>query len=555
LIRKTTPYIYILFFLAVFKTSQAQKIKLLVTSKDSIERAFLSKLSFKKLHRNTSEVSKEIDTISYHLKKKGYFTNTVKKIIKKDSLHIAYFSLGKRIEKIVILFPDYFITKNQFFQLQKKALTTDIDKVPDVLKRISKRLEKEGYSFSEVSLNDFQLKNNILYTKLNISLLEKRKIDTVIVKGYQRFPRSFIKHSLNINKKTIFNQQELKKVSKNIRSLNFVSEIKPPEVLFSKDSTLLYLYLKQEKRSRFDGLINFSSKENGKGILFTGHIDLKLTNIFHKGESFTLLWNRLENERQRFKVSTFIPYIYSTAFSSEFAFSIYKQDSTFINTQFNGKLLYHIDSRKNISFDYISETSSDLTGNNNTIESYNNYFLGSTFSYTIPSDDFFKNTLFYFSFSASLGKRINNIKNSTQSKFYLTSSYLQNLNSKSSFYLKNISGYLNAKKYLFNELFRIGGLNSIRGFNEQSINTSKFSIFNFEYRFKTSITSYLYSITDVGFYKDFSSKNKTINALGVGYTLFKKSNLIQLSYVLKNPTEKSFTLNNTKIYIRFLSFF
>ena len=50
--------------------------------------------------------------------------------------------------------------------------------------------------------------------------------------------------------------------------------------------------------------------------------------------------------------------------------------------------------------------------------------------------------------------------------------YIFNLNYKNSIYLKNSTQLLNSENYLTNELFRFGGINSIRGFNENSIDAS-----------------------------------------------------------------------------------
>ena len=100
-----------------------------------------------------------------------------------------------------------------------------------------------------------------------------------------------------------------------------------------------------------------------------------------------------------------------------------------------------------------------------------------------------------------------------------------NISKKSYLSIKNETAFLESDNFLINELFRIGGANNIRGFNEQSIFTNRYSYLNVEYRFLTSSSSYLHSITDIGFYKD-TFLNKTSNAigLGVGY-LFKLNNL------------------------------
>ncbi len=47
------------------------------------------------------------------------------------------------------------------------------------------------------------------------------------------------------------------------------------------------------------------------------------------------------------------------------------------------------------------------------------------------------------------------------------------LNSKNSIFIKNQSYYLQSDSYVINELYRFGGINSIRGFNENSLDIEK----------------------------------------------------------------------------------
>ena len=137
------------------------------------------------------------------------------------------------------------------------------------------------------------------------------------------------------------------------------------------------------------------------------------------------------------------------------------------------------------------------------------------------------------------------------------STYINIPTSKRSYiYVKNKSGFLNSSNYLTNELFRIGGANSIRGLNEQSIYTNRFLYTNIEYRFLTSVVSYLYSITDIGFYNE-SISTKTRNALGLGggYRFKLNNNFIDLGYVIGSYSDSEMNLNNSKLIVKWTSFF
>ena len=170
------------------------------------------------------------------------------------------------------------------------------------------------------------------------------------------------KNYFNI-KENIFSKKKIKEITRDSKNLSFVDEIKSPELLFTKDSSFLYLYFKKKQNNSIDAIISFSSKENGD-LLFNGNIDLNLENILNTGEKFNLLWNSIGEERQEFKISSYLPFLFNSKFSSEIDFSIYKQDSTFTNTKINTSLEYILTPNLRLFATYNNETSDELLNSN-----------------------------------------------------------------------------------------------------------------------------------------------------------------------------------------------
>ena len=542
--KKTIPYTYI-FFLVIFSNGFfAQDFTLKISSKRTNDIKILDKIDFKKSHADSTFLYNEVYRISDYLKNQGYFTNIVENIAKVNNNFTAYFSLGQKIDRVVI---------RKFKNGLKKetdSIVVPIEKLQSMLNLASKKLDTEGKSFSKIQLKNITIRGNTLFAELEVYQSKKRNINRVIVKGYELFPRSYIKHHFNISEQTVFNKEKIKEISDATKSLKFVKEIKPPEVLFTKDSTLLYIYLKKHQNNSFDGLVNFASDESGD-VLFNGHVDLKLSNVLHAGENFELFWNRVGNERQEFKIATEIPFLLGSAFSLDSYFNIYKQDSTFLNVKFHSGVSYNLNSKSNIAITYDSETSENLQEDTttNNIEDFDNYFLGLQFEYRIPKNDYFLNDLFYVEINPTVGKRKFPNTSSNQFKINFTASYLWEFEERSSIYIRNKTGYLNSDTYVDNELFRIGGANSIRGFNEQSIYTNTFSFFNIEYRYLTSQTSYLYSVTDIGT-AEILANNQTLLGLGVGYFFTMNTSQISVSSVVGKASENNFDFKNAKIIIK-----
>ena len=303
--QKAIHFISIIYFIFCFETFFSQKLTLKLSSKNKTEVLVLDKINYSNKHKDTISLKKEINRISDYLKNKGYLTTTISEIKKENLKHVAYFSLKVKIERVVLN-----INKNSEIDLnkvrnEKGTISIPIEKLQPTLSNISKKLDKEGKSFSKIKLENIVIKNKTVFADLMISKSKKRMINKIIIKGYENFPKSYLKNYFNLETNTVFNQPKLQELSKASKSLNFITEIKSPEVLFTQDSTFVYMYLHKKQNNSFDGLVNFASKENGD-ILFNGNIDLKLNNILNKGEKFEVFWNSIGAEKQEFKLKTII---------------------------------------------------------------------------------------------------------------------------------------------------------------------------------------------------------------------------------------------------------
>lgn len=548
--KKLKQYTFLFFFAAFSNAFLAQEITIKISSKKEIEKVFLEKLDYKKKHKDITSLKLETEKISNYLKNIGYFTNTIDSVSKSNKYYVAYFSLNEKVDKANIkLNPDVWLLLKKL-DIKGKSIIIPIEKVGPLLTKISKELEKQGRSFSKAALKNIELRNKTLFANLEIYQSERRRINDVIIKGYENFPTYFIKYNFKIKEGTVYNQKILKQISSASKNLNFIKEIKQPEVLFTKDSTLLYIYLKKHQNNSFDGMVNFSSKESGE-IKLNGHIDLKLSNILNRGEKFELFWNSTMNQSQEFKISTEIPYLFNTFLTPKVSFDIYKQDSTFIKTKFGSKIFYDVSARIKIATTFSSESSENLEKKiTNNVETFHNYFFGFQFEYSIPKNDYFFNDKLLLRIHPSVGKRNKELTSSKQFKIETTASYIWDFNLRSTLLIRNKTGYLNSDSFIDNELYRIGGANSIRGFDDLSIITSSYSIFNIEYRYLTSNNSYLYSITDIG-----KANKQNITGFGVGYLFHIKKSKIKISLANGKKSKKRIDKKNTKIILSIKNYF
>ena len=553
--KKFIPYIYILFLSCFSHLTFGQKNELILVAKDTIQNRIVSEIYHTKKHLQKKDALDEIDRILQQVKKRGFFTARIDSISKTNKELIAYLDLGKKINEIII------VTKkdntNGIIDSGIDSIKIKTREFSDLTNQLLEQIDRKGNSFSEITYVNPLLKNDTLLLEMKISNSSSRKIDKVITRGYEDFPKKFITKYFLIDKNTVFSKQKLNQVSALSNKLDFIKEKKAPEVLFKKDSTHLYLFLDKIGISSFDGLVNFSSKENGKGLLLNGNLDLKLNNTFNTGEKFEIIWNKVSDEKTDFKINSYVPYVLNSKFSTTLEFYLYRQDSTFINTNFELKTDYSINQKSHASILYSSEKSNYLLNiSNNDLASYSNYFIGLGYELKKSSTSNlykYKNGL---NLNLTFGKRKTDTESINQLKFHFSAFANVQINNRGYLNIKNESGLLTSRNYLLNELFRIGGANSIRGYNEQSIFTNGYSYSNIEFRYSLDTSSYLYSITDLGVYKEnTTNKIKKLIGIGAGYQFRINNNLVNLGYVISTNSSTNAKLNSSRLVVRWTSFF
>lgn len=558
---KTSFSHILLLFFAIFSYHilSSQQLKLNVYAKDSLKNDIIKGVEYKFYHQDKSLLKLEISKIKETLKRLGYL-NIADSLVVNDQTYTAYFDLGKPINQINI---DYHfdlnlnVLKNYTYIYNDSIFTLDFKLISPFLNDLVDDFEKKGETFTQLKLSNITFKGQNAYAHLTISNNEPRTINNIIIKNYEDFPKPFLSHYLKLRVGDIFNTSKLNAASKKINYLSFVSEIKPPEVLFTNNKTNIYLYLKKSQSNSIDGLIGFTSKEGGTGILFNGYLDLQLENAFNSGESISLLFKNDGLSQQKFNIGAKLPYIFNSKFSASGSLNIFKQDSLYINTSTNLELKYPIQYNSEIGVSINSETSSNLLSTKiSNLDSYKSTFLGLSYQFlSFADDDLFQEKINFKTIVLFGNKTVETLK-TNQFKILVEASYLWLFNKRHALFIKNESALLHTSNYLTNQLFRVGGYKNLRGFDEESIFASSFSILNFEYRYKTNFESYLYTITDFAYLNNAISHQKSnLYSLGLGYKFRAKIGVINMSYAIAINNNQTFKIGNSIFNLHFRSYF
>ncbi|MDO7170748.1 POTRA domain-containing protein [Mariniflexile sp. AS56] len=555
-------YICILFSSGLFSQNLLLKIK-----GHTVQETFsIDSLNYKRNHKNFTSINSEIEALQKSLYKIGYIENEITHIKKiNDSIFSSEIHLKRKYKELHIYYDNSLISRKLLSNVSKQVydhyFSIPFSTLEGTLNYINTKVSEKGFPFSKLYLSHIEINGeHDLKATLKIeSTNQKREISNIVIKGYDNFPRSYLKHYLKIKPKQTFSLNTIKTKTEQLRNLRFASEIKPPEVLFSKDSTTLYLYLQKTKSNSFDGFLGFGTDETTNKLQFDGYLNLSLTNNLNYGESFKLLYKSDENDQKTFETNLSLPYLLKSPIGIDLSLRIFKRDSSFSTVNQNAKLHYQINPKHKV-FSGISSIQSNNLLNSTiapSIFDYQTTYYTLAYQYLKNQNSnllFPINSQLYL--ESNFGKRNQLNQQEKQSLLTLDAFKIINLDIKNSIYFRLNGVSLNSKTYLENELIRFGGINSIRGFEENTIYATQVGLLNTEYRFQLNNSMYIHTITDFAYFENkISNLEEKLFGYGFGFGILTKTGILKMNYANGKTENSPFKLSNSKIHLSLTSNF
>ncbi len=550
---KKLVFVFLIFYFPL--NFQAQRLYLKISGDSEKENRLIDSVSYNRNHPDIKSVTAEINLFSEKLIKSGFIENEFLESTKtNDSTFTASFKIGKKTKSIYIYLNSASEeSTKETIGFEKDTLQLPFSETEAFLNSTLTRLERKGFSLASLKLRNFSKKNNSLYAELSIETGNQRQLNDIVINGYEKFPAGHKKNIKRLYRNKTFNQETLKNLYGDFEKFRFVSQTKYPEILFTKDTTKVYVYLEKAKPNRFEGFIGFSNDEE-KDLRLNGYLDLMLVNLLDSGEEFTLYWKSDGNEQTTFNAAIELPYIFKSRFGLKASLNIFKQDSTFQNTKTAIDLGYYFNYNTRLYIGRQTTESSDIQNlNSSSISDYENSFITTDFEFRdYKLDEFLFPEKTRISLGFGYGKRKSKI--ATAQQWFVNANLKHDfyLDKKNSFNIKSHNYYLKSDEYIINELYRFGGINSIRGFNENSLQANLFASLLAEYRFSVAPNLYIHTITDYGYFNDESSNSSgKLLGLGFGFGLLTKNGLLNLIYANGSTDRQEIKLANSIVHISF----
>ncbi len=439
--------------------------------------------------------------------------------------------------------------------------------------------ENNGYPFATVKLDSVKIINRDISAWINYQPGPYIVFDSLYLKAFDKVKEKYIMTHLGIYKGKPYEEKLIREIPNKLKLLSFVTLTQEPEIIISEGRCSVGLALKQNKVSRIDGIIGvLPNQKEGDKLLITGRVNLDLRNLFTSGKRLMLNWQSYDALSQLLDVLYYHPNLFHTPLNIQGDFHLLKQDTTFLNRRLglglsllsknSGMLGFRsefISSRLISTFGY--EDATELPDNSD----YNLNYYGLNYNFSRLNDLLFPTDGWNLIFTGSVGqKKI--IRNPA-----FGDEIYQGVDMKSLQYrvrldvikywriAKNFilrtrldGGYL-AGSYLFrSDLFRVGGLNSLRGFVENRFYASGYAVGSVELRAVFSGQTYFMVFYDQSVINESVGESFSVQypfGAGGGFSFNTSAGTFSLVLALGKSERQSFSFSQAKIHFGYVGRF
>lgn len=468
----------------------------------------------------------------------------------------------------------------------------NVAKLKQGIENVLTYMEQSGYPFANFRIDSMLIDSAGLNLIIQFDSEQLISYDSLDIGGTAKITEDFLHNYLNIKVNELYNEKLIKNMEARLNELPYIKVIRSPGVYFHGNKAQPVLYLENRKASSFDGIIGFApnSQLNNK-LVITGDLNLKLLNLAGSGKNLSFTFKSFLSGSQDLQVQFFWPFFFRTKLGLDYSFKLLRFDSSYLEIVNDLGFQYSIGGgsyiKMNIQQQQINLLSPDTQYVRQTgklplftdikITYYGlggkliklDYALNPRRGYMLEFDfaTGFKNIIENNSLKEvtfiSEGGEVYDVYDAVQKN---TLQFKSNLNAAlyvplgKNWVLANqfkTSWVYNSQLFL-NELYRIGGIKTLKGFDEQSIFASTFAILNIEMKYLFQQNSGFLLFANGAFYENKANPAKTSDwpyGIGAGMNLETGAGLFTMYYAVGSEKGNPLAWRFAKIHFGLLNFF
>jgi translocation and assembly module TamA len=433
-----------------------------------------------------------------------------------------------------------------------------------------------GYPFARIQQERVEIKDDRVNLSLRIIPGDVVYFDSIRMIGNIRFTESFLFNLVGIKKGVLFNEKLVEEAAGKFDDLDYMMLSGPLMMEFSPGKASLVVAAQRTRPSRFDGIAGLSGGgENNVPLQVSGDLNLYLSNVLRAGEFIDLSWQGPGNSTQVLHVNAGYPFPLGIALEPELMFALHKQDTSWLQLQIKPSLFFKINAAGKIGV-FLHHTNNNLIASNeitsHSPSSYadfiiNRYGIEYRFITGAYHRQLISNGLLATLNAAAGSAKIKDVSQQTLPT-QVTEKRIFSLSGKSEARYKTgrISTLVFSANMAWqsgnnlpqNQLYRIGGFKTLKGFDELSIAASSYAITSLEWRYFTGALSYFNFFTNAGWYEQKVTTAYYSNwpaAIGTGMNMETRAGIFSINLAVGWQKGAAFAFKNSKVHLGYISTF
>ncbi len=477
-------------------------------------------------------------------------------------------------------------------KIKPQTLSTDYHpiKSASALQSMVDYYNNTGYPFASLYIDSLGVNQSTIIGAWHIDPGVKMYFDTLAITGNAKIRKRFLHQYFEIEPLAPFDLSKVTNIPNKLDQLAFLNLKSAPEIAVFNTWATIELDLKAKNTSKFDvvfGVIPTDDLED-QNLFLSFDIKTKLENKLGFGEAFIFSFERLRPEHQEMILAYNMLYPFNLPLGIDGSFEYFRRSLEYYEIKTAAGLIFPLSNQNRLKLLGIFDRSRLIEIDTNQLlisqqlpEILDVKLDGISLLLDVNKTDYLNNPSRGYFINTSLGAGIRSIipngtiqsiknesvdflnsydtlQNSSLSlQLALKTAYFQKITKQTTVMIQSNSAYkLIQGKAVQNELYRLGGNQSLRGFDEQAFFSKAFSILTLEYRLLAGKNSY-FSLPFVEmstFQLIDDSWNRSLG-IGVGMTFETRAGLLNLSLATGKLNNEAFDLARPKVHVGFNSLF
>jgi len=426
---------------------------------------------------------------------------------------------------------------------------------------------ENGFPFAVSKFDQVRISGDSVHFHLQFKTGPSVIWDSIAISGPDKIPGRLLSASTGIVRGSRYREDKFLGVKDRLSSLAFLELTSDPAVVFTANGAVLMLAVKKKKANRANLLVAIQPKPSGTGYFPVGEANMEFNNLINQGERINFEWKSFGGGSQRTLFQVKAPYLLQSPFGIITGVRIQKQDSTFSSFMPEVGALYSLNANSEMSLTYGLMRSGFGRNNTETIKNISERRL--TLSYRLSSTDRTINPTKGWLIKTQLGtgqkqseKYLSDFddKTSTSATNQLHVNFSVAKFSRLTprwvvFTMANVGLISNKEEQLYlSEMYRLGGLNTLRGQDEESIFTPSYEGGTLEIRYLLDRVTNIHVFADGKRIRSpYYNGGKTSLPLGVGtgFSFGTGGMIFTLDYAIGTNSQGQFLLRNNRIHMGF----